>query len=302
MPLLLLFLSIVLSSCAPGGVADDSSPPEVTPLVTPGESTPAESTPGESTPTESTPVESTPPESTPVKSTPENIDPNGIYVYKTLPDAFTELSAEMRAEIEEKAGVSIDWNKHYLGTHKGYIIFGTYDRSNAKLFRSYDRYFGKLNALYGYKDGVISKFADLADVEIDMETLVYIAYIGLKKEVGSVPVAGDDLSEETIMAIKSTKKGKNFTKSYFGMCGGYVVFGSGGSILDGYRGGIRKIQNHVILDHDDVWAYSSKTGIVDFYTLCNENLDIEYDDIIDTILIAALDGMKYWMRAEHMIG
>jgi len=307
--LICLLLSISMLSCdldSPG----ESGTPTSTPVESPNESTPTASTPGASSPAESSPAASTPSESAgktepsaPESSAPDNSDestPENIYVYETLPDAFTELSADTRAAIEATVGTAVNWNKHYLGTHKGYIIFGTYDESDPKIYKKNDRYFGKLTELYGYKDGELRTFSALTeDTTIDLDLLVYISYLGLENEVGRLPVASEELSEATISKIKDQYS--KFENNYFGTCGGYVIFAGGGNVADGYEGGIRKLQNHIILDYRSVKAYSPEGGFEDFFTLCNENLDIDYNDIVDTILIANLKGVKYWIPEKHRI-
>lgn len=316
--ILCLLLSFSMISCSfsvPGGSSTSDSKPEATPggssptvsepTVPDGSSTPDASEsaplpPASSSPTESSPDDPPGKEESTSTEPGEGTEPESIYVYTSLPDAFTELSNDTRAAIETAVGTSVNWDKHYLGTHKGYIIFGTYDESDPKIYIKNDRYFGKLTQLYGYKDGELRTFRSLTeDMTVDLELLSYISYLGLKKEVGRLPVASEELSAETISKIK--EEYKYFENNYFGKCGGYIIFVGQSNIADGYRGGIRKIQNHVLLDYTSVKAYSPEGGFEDFFTLCNKNLDIDYCDIVDTILIAACNGARFWIPVEHII-
>lgn len=298
---LCLLLSLVLSSCGSDMSAVQSTP-SPTPAVSPSISTPTNSYPVESPSAESTPEASTPtasesnPETTSkptVNLTPGGNDPKELYVYKVLPDAFTEITDETRSAIEAAVGISVKWDKHFLGIHKGYIIFGIYDEKSPELYRLNYRYFGKITELYGYKDGELRTFKELYEGGIfDMEFLAYIAYIGLEKEIVHNPIASDDLEPETIAALKV--KTAYFERYYYGMCGGYIIFGDGNDYTGaGYNGNVRDIQNHSILYRSSVWAYHPNKGFVDFFTLCNENRNIDYEEIVNTILIAAYNGVPY---------
>ena len=83
------------------------------------------------------------------------------------------------------------------------------------------------------------------------------------------------------------------------MCGGAYIFANGGDITggEGYSGDIRKIQNHVIFGQTSVIAFDPKkgyAGFVDFFTFINENPDIDYEEFLDTLLIACrLYGYNY---------
>ena len=307
--LLCLTFIMALFACNTAGNGTQSTPEE-TPIVTPGESTPIESTPAESTPSESipgestpeasTPGESTPAESTPAESTPapfkpevstsvpEGIENEPILKYKTMPDAFTELTAETRSEIEEIVKQPVNWDKHYLGTYRGFIIFGTYDPDNPKYYRRGLVCFGYITELYGYKDGTLYAYRFLYDNGIiEFERNLYIGYIGLKKEIGELPDSGKEVPNDARAEI--IKKYRWYQTNYFGEYNGYYIFGDGSDLDTTEALVYTGIQTFPVPGQDGVYIYSPEKGVLDLTTAYKQNLvDIEHKDVARAVFIGQI--------------
>ena len=305
--------SLTTPEVTPEEVTPDESTPEVTPeITTPAESKP-ETTPNEGSPADST-TEHTPettPETTatvesstdePTETTPNGSETTGFYHYEKLPDASEELSAELMTEIEGLVDAKVDWEEHYLGTFKDYVLFGVVRESDAEYVQYYSRRefcFGFFTDLYGYKDGEIYTFRELLDTQVyDMDQIYYIAYMGAKKAIGELPDLNDEVSAETIQVIKEKYKFINLKNTYFGTYNGFVVFGDGGEpIYESFYFPIKKTVTYYFRCTCGVYAYSPETGFLDFYTAVNDGLiDIEYEDIVTAAMVSCLRDIHRWFK------
>lgn len=284
--LLVLVLCLSAAACAmpqdynettPVGTPEASTPiatPEVsTPLVTPEETTPI-ATPDESTPAitpeETTPVE-TPEEtttevileeSTPAETTPSAPD------YTEIPVAENDLTGGQMAEIEAAFGSEIDWDKYYFGIYDGYVYFGTSDGSEeyywAKNSKGTKVYFGYVNAVYTFKDGVISDAGSTFVTEkISMDMTLIIGGNAIKKTLGELPNVDDDLTEEDRAAIRE------HVEFYYGVYNGYAVWANMGVTGEGVVIGNPGTQALKLLNADNFYTY--KEGEVKNY-INNQNL------------------------------
>lgn len=290
----------------PEAITPIESTPEVTPeITTPTESIP-ETTPSEETPAEST-TENTPETTTPgVSSTSESTEtiPNisettDFYHYEKLPDASKELSAELMEEIEELVGAEIDWEEHYLGTFKDYVLFGVMEETEAQYVQYYTRKdlcFGFFTELYGYKDGEIYTFRELLDSKVyDLEQIFYISYMGTKKAVGELPDLSKEVSAETVQIIKD--KYKYFDQHYYGTYNGYVVFGDGEETMEMvYTTGLKKLVTYSFRRTGNVYVYSPEIGFLELASAFSDDLiDIEYENVVRAVMVSCLRDIPEWV-------
>lgn len=304
--------SLTTPEVTPEEVTPDESTPEVTPeITTPAESKP-ETTPNEGSPADST-TEHTPettPETTatvesstdePTETTPNGSETTGFYHYEKLPDASEELSAELMTEIEGLVDAKVDWEEHYLGTFKDYVLFGVLEESDAEYVQYYTRNelcFGFFTQLYCYKDGEIYTFNDLyKKKEIGFEESFYIAYMGAKKAIGELPDMEKDVPAETIQLIEESYMYFQNPNHYYGTYNGYVVFGNGDENMNMVcYFPIKKAVTYYFRRTGRVYVYSPETGILNLETAFNDDLiDIEYEDIVRAIMVSCLTDIPEWV-------
>ena len=301
--------SLTTPEVTPEEVTPDESTPEVTPeITTPAESKP-ETTPNEGSPADST-TEHTPettPETTatvesstdePTETTPNGSETTGFYHYEKLPDASEELSAELMTEIEGLVDAKVDWEEHYLGTFKDYVLFGVVRESDAEYVQYYSRRefcFGFFTDLYGYKDGEIYTFRELVDTKVyDMLQIYYIAYMGAKKAIGELPDFNEEVSAETIQIIKEYYR--FFEPHYYGTYNGYILVGSGPDITDmNYYVEVKNATYHFRTGSAHV--YSPETGFLEMsYAINDDTINIEYEDVVRAVMISCLRDIPGWMQ------
>ena len=280
--LLTMVLCLSATACAVPQNSNVTTPLETTPTVTPEETTPTvtpeASTPAETpedttpaaTPEESTtmaPLEETTPtfeETTPV-TTPEETTSDEGKPDSELPVAEDDLTAEQMAEIEAAFGSEIDWDKYYFGTHGGYVYFGTADGSkeyySAKNYSKTTVYFGYVNAVYTFKDGVIADAGEtFVDEKLDMDLSLTIGGIAIRKTIGALPNIYDDLTEKEIESLKNAAGYKNPPEFYYGVYNGYVVYTAIEQVGEGIKLKVPNLESVGLLMVDTVYTY--KDGVL----------------------------------------